>query len=94
MKPQALRMGSLDVCYVFEVTTQHMLRDFGEYDSDEPEVSRRWWKRVWADGTGSIVTQISTKLAEIVTHQHEDAEKRLAGEKGLVRKKVITVQRC
>jgi Caspase domain len=73
---------SLDHCYVFEIATQHMLRDFNKYDSDGPEVSRRWWKRVWAEGTGGVANQISTKIAEIVRQQLENAEKRLSGEKG------------
>jgi Caspase domain len=72
---------SLDTCYIFEVATQHMLRDFGKYDSDGPEFSRRWWKCVWAEGAGSIVTQISDKIADVVRQQLESAEKRLAGEK-------------
>ena len=73
---------SLDHCYVFEIATQHMLRDFNKYDSDGPEVSRRWWKRIWAEGTGDVAGQISTKIAEIVRQQLENAEKRLGGEKG------------
>jgi hypothetical protein len=73
---------SLDNCYIFEVATQHMLRDFSKYDSDGPEFSRRWWKRAWADGTGPIVNQISTKIAEVVRQQLESAEKRLSGDKG------------
>lgn len=73
---------SLDICYIFEVATQHSLRDFGKYDFDGPEFSRRWWKCAWAEGTGSIVNQISSKIAEVVRQQLESAEKRLAGEKG------------
>jgi hypothetical protein len=72
---------SLDVCYIFEIATQHMLRDFGRYDTSGPEVSRRWWKRVWADGTGTVVEQISTRIAEVVRQQLESAEKRLGSEK-------------
>jgi hypothetical protein len=73
---------SLDACYIFEVATEHLLRDFGRYDSDGPEVSRRWWKRVWAEGSGTIVDQISQKFAEVVRQQLENAEKRLSGQNG------------
>jgi hypothetical protein len=72
---------SLDLCYVFEIATQHLLRDFGKYDREGPEVSRRWWKCAWAEGAGSIVDEISKKLAEVVRDQLENAEKRLSGEK-------------
>lgn len=71
---------SLDYCYIFEVATQHMLHDFGRYDSDGPEISRRWWKCKWRDGAGTIASQISGKFAEAVRNQLESAEKRLAGE--------------
>jgi hypothetical protein len=74
---------SLDTCYVFEVATQHLLRDFGKYDAVGPEVSRRWWKCVWAEGTGTIADQISKKFAEVVSQQLESAERRLSGEKGV-----------
>ncbi len=69
---------SLDHCYIFEVATQLMLRDFGKYDSDGPEISRRWWKRKWREGSGTIARQISKKFAEAVQNQLESAEKRLA----------------
>jgi hypothetical protein len=69
---------SLDCCYIFEISTQHMLRDFGKYDSDGPETSRRWWKRNWDTSTDGIVAQIADKLAETVRSQLESAEKRLS----------------
>jgi hypothetical protein len=72
---------SLDLCYIFEFATQHMLRDFGAYDTDGPEVARRWWKCIWAEGAGGVVDQISKKLEEVVRLQLESAEKRLSGEK-------------
>ena len=72
---------SLDNCYIFEVATQHMLRDFNKYDTNGPEFSRRWWKCAWAEGTGAIVSQISTKIAEVVHQQLESAEKRLADQR-------------
>ena len=71
---------SLDHCYIFEVATQHRLRDFGKYDSDGPEISRRWWKCVWSKGYEAIASQISAKFAQAVRAQLESAEKRLAGD--------------
>ena len=71
---------SLDHCYIFEIATQHMLRDFGKYNSDGQEISRRWWKRAWREGAGTIASQISKKFAEVVQNQLESAEKRLADE--------------
>lgn len=69
---------SLDNCYIFEVATQHMLRDFGKYDPDGPEISSRWWRRRWRDDAGTIAGQISEKFAEGVRDQLENAERRLA----------------
>lgn len=34
---------SLDTCYVFEMATQHMMRDFGKFDKEGHEVVRRWY---------------------------------------------------
>jgi hypothetical protein len=69
---------SLDLCYIFENTTEHMLRDFGKYDANGEEISRRWWKVAWAETTEGIVRQIAAKLTEAVQTQLENAEKRLA----------------
>jgi hypothetical protein len=69
---------SLDFCYLFEITTQHMLRDFGKFNPDGPEISRRWWKIAWSETTEGVAHQIAAKLAEAVRKQLEEAEKRLA----------------
>lgn len=69
---------SLDHCYIFEATTQHMLSDFGKYDTYGDELSRRWWKVPWVSSTKSIVDQISMKLTEAAEGQLESAEKRLS----------------
>ncbi len=69
---------SLDHCYIFEVATQHLLRDFGKYDANGPEASRRWWKVNWGEATDGIVTKISSKFTETVRGQLENAEKRLS----------------
>lgn len=71
---------SLDNCYIFENATEHMLRDFGKFDSWGPEASRRWWKTKWTEGTEGIVKQISAKLFETVRSQLENAEKRLSSQ--------------
>jgi hypothetical protein len=69
---------SLDFCYLFEITTQHMLHDFHKFDADGQEMSRRWWKVAWSETTEGVVRQIAAKLAETVRMQLEAAEKRLA----------------
>lgn len=68
---------SLDYCYVFEITTQHLLRDFGSFDSEGSEASRRWWKMRWGEAHKGVLSQISGKVAEILREQLETAEKRL-----------------
>lgn len=69
---------SLDHCYVFEITTQHLLRDFGKFDSYGPEASRQWWKLGWSESTNGVVTRISDKLVEIVRGNLETAENRIS----------------
>ncbi|WP_025037437.1 caspase family protein [Bradyrhizobium sp. DOA9] len=71
---------SLDNCYIFEVASQHMLTDFGKYDRDGIETSRRWWKIHWNATTNGVVEQIARKFGETVRTQLEEAEKRLTPE--------------
>ncbi|MDO9383713.1 MAG: caspase family protein [Hyphomicrobiaceae bacterium] len=70
---------SLDYCYIFEIVTQHMLRDFQKFDTAGLEVSRRWWKLKWSDATKSVSLQISQKLLETVAGHLIAAEKRISG---------------
>jgi hypothetical protein len=69
---------SLDNCYVFEITTQHALQDFGKFDASGPEISRRWWRLNWRMKTDGVVARISDKLAESMRAQLENAEARLS----------------
>lgn len=72
---------SLDRCYVFEVVTKHRLRDFGKFDAEGTEISRRWWKRSWFEPADDVILQIATALEDAVKVHLEAAEKRL-GEGG------------
>ena len=49
---------SLQVCYVFEMLTQHSLRDWGAYDLDGEEIVRRWYKMNWTQDSDSVVEGI------------------------------------
>jgi caspase domain-containing protein len=69
---------SLDCCYIFEITTQHMLQDFGKFDTGGSELSRRWWKRAWTESTEGVVQQIAAKFDDATRKQLEDAETRLS----------------
>jgi hypothetical protein len=69
---------SLDHCYIFEITTQHMLQDFGKFDTGGTELSRRWWKLAWTASTEGVVKQIAAKFDEAMRKQLEDAETRLS----------------
>ena len=62
---------SLQYCYVFEVVSQHSLKDFGEFDEEGDEVIRRWYKFRWSDNTDHVVTKITLKLYEIVQEHLE-----------------------
>jgi hypothetical protein len=69
---------SLDRCYIFEITTQHMLQDFGKFDAGGRQLSNRWWKLPWTESADGIVKQIATKFDEATRKQLEDAEMRLS----------------
>jgi hypothetical protein len=71
---------SLDLCYIFEITTQHILQDFGKFDTGGKELSRRWWKLTWTASTEGVVQQIAAKFDEAMRKQLEDAEMRLSKE--------------
>jgi hypothetical protein len=71
---------SVETCYVFEVVTLHMLRDFGKFDSDGHQAVQRWYKFRWDDGTTGLVTKISKTLFETVRGHLEGAAKRLSAE--------------
>jgi hypothetical protein len=70
---------SLENCYVFEVVTQHMLRDFGKYDVNGTNAVRRWYKCDWKGSTDGLVRKISDTLSTIVRNHIETAAKRLSG---------------
>ncbi len=69
---------SLETSYVFEVVTQHMLRDFGKYDADGSKAIQRWYKFDWRESTDGVVRKISDALSEIVRNQIENTATRLS----------------
>ena len=69
---------SLDYCYIFEITTQHMLQDFGTFDTGGSELSRRWWKLAWTASAEAVVQQIAAKFDEAMRKQLDEAETRLS----------------
>ena len=38
---------SLEDCYVFEMLTEHPLRDWGIFDLEGTEIVRRWYRKNW-----------------------------------------------
>jgi hypothetical protein len=71
---------SLEHCYAFEVATQHLLRDFGKFDIEGTEVTRRWYKFLWNESTDGVVTKISQKLGEVVRAHLQSTTVRLRKE--------------
>ena len=57
---------SLENCYVFEIISQHKLKDFGEFQTKGKEVIRRWYKFKWTQSTDGVVAKIKSKFDEIV----------------------------
>ena len=53
---------SLHHCYIFEMCTEHSLTDFGEYNGEGKEISRRWWKCSWDQETSEIVNKVVVNI--------------------------------
>jgi hypothetical protein len=68
---------SLENSYIFEMVTQHRMRDFHEFDAVGIAAVKRWFKQNWSNPAGGIVGQISAKLEELVRGHLENVEKRL-----------------
>lgn len=68
---------SLERCYVFEMMTSHALTDWGSYDPEGDEVSKRWFKMSWKESTESVAGKIADKLHEVVTSHLDDVAERL-----------------
>lgn len=69
---------SLETCYVFEVATLHMLRDFGKYDGDGTDAVKRWYTFEWDENTDGVIEKITNALSDIVKNHVENTAKRLA----------------
>jgi hypothetical protein len=69
---------SLEFCYVFEIGTEHRLRDFGEFDDEGHESVRRWYKCRWSENTDGLVTKIAARLRELVREHLGATEQWLA----------------
>lgn len=71
---------SLENCYIFEIVSQHKLKDFGEFQTEGEEVVRRWHKLKWTESSDGVSTKIKSKLDEIVHEHLRQVEKRLKTE--------------
>ena len=69
---------SLRYCYIFEVCTQHKLKDFDEFSIEGDEAVRRWYKLEWSDGSAGVVEKIASRLHEVVGEHLVQTEQRLA----------------
>ena len=71
---------SLEICYVFEMLSQHSLLDWGQFDSQGSEVVRRWYKKGWTESSDGLVEQIFAKLHEVIQENVNSTAKFLAEE--------------
>lgn len=72
---------SLHQCYIFELGTQHRLRDFNQYSAKGEVVTRRWYKQAWTGSSDGVVEKIAARLHEVVTEHVAETEKRLSGDR-------------
>lgn len=68
---------SLERCYIFEMVTSHALIDWGNYDQDGDEVTKRWYKMGWKDSTDFLAGKVADKLHDAVTAHLDDVAGRL-----------------
>lgn len=54
----------LEACYIIEMLTRHLLRDWGVFDSEGVEVVRRWYKKAWTDSCDGLVEEIWQKMKD------------------------------
>jgi hypothetical protein len=71
---------SLEICYVFEMLSQHSLLDWGQFDSQGSEVVRRWYKKGWTESSDGLVEQIFAKLHEVIQENVNSTAKFLTEE--------------
>jgi hypothetical protein len=69
---------SLEICYVFEVVTRHLLYDFGKYDIDGTKAIQRWYKFDWQHSTDGVIRKILEALTTTVKTHIENTAKRLS----------------
>ena len=68
---------SLEHCYIFEMVTQHSLKDWGQFDSDGIELTRRWYKFTWSDDASEVAAKISQTLHDGIRKYLEVTANRL-----------------
>ena len=71
---------SLEICYVFEMLSQHSLLDWGQFDSQGSELVRRWYKKGWTESSDGLVNQIFAKLHDAIQENVDSTAKILAEE--------------
>ena len=74
---------SLENCYIFEIGSEHRLKNPTEFDAHGEEIVRRWYKRRWDSDTTEVIDKIAQTLEETVKGHLEDTRQRLAaGDEG------------
>ena len=71
---------SLENCYVFEIGSQHSLKDFGNFSVEGDEIVRRWYKFNWSENTNNVVEKITSKLNDLVQEHLKSTKQRLIEE--------------
>ena len=68
---------SLNICYVFEVVTRHMLVDFQQYADEGTKEVERWYKFDWDESTDGAVVKVLAALSAAVHAHIEGSLKRI-----------------
>jgi hypothetical protein len=68
---------SLEHCYVFELLTENVLRDFGVFDTSGKELVRRWYKMKWTDSCDSVVSKVLGEVKIVVEKSVASASRAL-----------------
>ena len=71
---------SLHYCYIFEMGTQHKLKNLDEFGVEGDEAVRRWYKLEWSRDPAGVVDKIASGLQQTLRKHLEETEQRLVDE--------------
>jgi hypothetical protein len=73
---------SLNNCYIFENTTEHLRTDWSGFNDDGIQIVKKWYIRKWSEDTSWLVDDACDRLLEAVEANIEQTSARLSAKDG------------